>query len=200
MIVGITGVMGSGKSTVTAIFQSEGYAVVDADKISRNIMDPQSEVYKNVLDEFGTSVLNSEKRIDRLKLSELVFNNPIKLTKLNEITHKAILKKVTLEIDDLKRRGENYIAYDCPLPVKHGFMDVVDVIVVVIAPMERRISFIKKRNPNLSIEQIKSRIKNQMSDDEYKNIADYVIENTGSKEELEEKTKKIINNLKIVSK
>lgn len=192
MIIGITGGIGSGKSTVTRIFQEFGYSIVDADKIAKNIMNYGTETYYETVERFGDGIVNEDKSINRSKLAELVFNDREKLSHLNRITHKAVREQALREINELKRRGTLRIAYDCPLPVKNGFIDLVDVVVVVWAPFEKRISLIKGRDPHMSDQKIQSRMNNQMNDEEYLSIADHVIENTGTMEQLRQKTINLI--------
>jgi dephospho-CoA kinase len=195
MIVGITGGIGSGKSTVTKIFHKFGYSIVDADKIARNMLEYGTETYHEAVNCFGQGILYEDGRINRSKLAEIVFNDSEKLAKLNRITHKAVREIALKEIEDLKEKGLHRIAYDCPLPVEKGFLDIVDIVVTVWAPLNKRLDLIKARNPNMSEERIRSVMKNQMSDDEYFRIADYIIENTETLEDLSRKTEAIIKKI-----
>ncbi|HBN82681.1 MAG TPA: dephospho-CoA kinase [Clostridiales bacterium] len=195
MIVGITGGIGSGKSTVTSIFQEFGYSVVDADKISKNSLDYGTETYKKIVRRFGDHILYEDRRINRSYLAQIVFSNPEKLSDLNKITHEAVREQALQEISELKDKGITRIAYDCPLPVEKGFLDLVDYVTVVLAPLDRRFTFIKKRNPHMTDQMIQERMKNQLSDEEYLSIADYVVDNSGSMEELRCRVKAVISKI-----
>lgn len=195
MIIGITGGIGSGKSTVARIFKEFGYSLVDADQISRSSLDYGTKTYHQVVRRFGEEILFENGHINRSYLAEIVFSDREKLNDLNRITHNAVREQVLQEIEQLQNNGFSHIAYDCPLPVRNGFLDLVDFVTVVWAPLEKRISMIKKRNPSMDEEQIRERMKNQLSDEEYLSIADFKVENTGSAEQLRQEVIKLIMEL-----
>lgn len=196
MIVGITGGIGSGKSSVTKIFQEFGYKVVDADQISKNSLEYGTKTYYEVVKRFGEDILYEDGGINRSYLAQIVFSDPEKLSDLNLITHRVVREQAKREITHLLDNGFSHIAYDCPLPVEKGFLDLVNFVVVVRTPMEKRIYWIKKRNPSMDEQKTQERMKNQLSDEEYMNIADYTIENTGSLEDLRQEVINVITTIK----
>lgn len=191
-IIGVTGGIGSGKSCVSEIFANLGGKVIDADKISHEIMNVGSAAYCEVLEYFGAEILDENKSINRKKLADIVFNNRKKLDKLNMITHKYIFEEMRKKIEEYK--DEKAIILDVPLLFDKDFTIKYDKSAAVVADEEIRIKRAAARD-NSSLEKIKNRIKNQISDSEYRRIADFVIENNGTREELFEKCRKVYDEI-----
>ncbi len=175
-IIGVTGGIGSGKSTVSKILSSLGAKIIDADAIAHKVTE-DSNVLTELSEKFGASIITAERKLDRERLASIVFEDTKELKELNNITHKYVAKKIIKEIEDIKAIGKNkIIVLDVPIPVKHGFLDVVDEVWVVVAEEQTRIKRVMKRS-NVSYEEVQKRIKSQMSNDEYIKISDRVIEN-----------------------
>ncbi len=183
-IIGVTGGIGSGKSTVARIIASHGARVIDADEIARSIVKKGSKVLEEIADFFGTGILTADGELDRKKLAAIVFNERSLLEKLNEITHKHVIDLMEKKLEEYRENGEKTVVLDVPIPVERGFLDLVDEVWVVTADRDTRISRIMQRS-GLSREAAEARINAQMSDDEYLELADRVIFNNGSVEELE---------------
>lgn len=185
-IIGVTGGMGSGKSTVSKILSGFGAKIIDADMIARDIVKKGEKALDEIAAVFGSRVLDSNGELDRRRLSDIVFNDPESLSKLNEITHKYISERII----QLLERYSNYdtVVIDAPIPIEKGFLNVVDEVWVVHASEELRVKRVMNRS-SMSCEDVKKRIRMQMSDEEYIKIADLVIQNDGNSEELEEKVK-----------
>jgi len=193
-IIGITGGIGSGKSTVSQILRDLGAKIIDADKIAKEIVFKGGVVLKELIEFFGSQILDESGGLDRKKLGEIVFNNPEKLEVLNKITHKYIVERIFKDLEKDKKEGKwDIVVVDAPLPVKHGFMDAVDEVWVVTADKETRIKRIMERN-GLTYEEALSRISSQLKDSEYLEIADVVIPNDGSIEDLEKSVVKLFIN------
>jgi len=193
-IIGITGGIGSGKSTVSQILRDLGAKIIDADKIAKEIVFKGGVVLKELIEFFGSQILDESGGLDRKKLGEIVFNNPEKLEVLNKITHKYIVERIFKDLEKAKKEGKwDIVVVDAPLPVKHGFMDAVDEVWVVTADKETRIKRIMERN-GLTYEEALSRISSQLKDSEYLEIADVVIPNDGSIEDLEKSVVKLFIN------
>lgn len=192
-IIGITGGIGSGKSTASEILTKFGAVIIDADKIAREVVKKGSAALKEIADYFGYGVLNDEQELDRKKLSDIVFNNKEKLDVLNKITHKYIGR----EIFDLVKQNEdkNLLVIDAAIPLEHGFLDTVHEIWVIWADVEVRIQRVMKRS-NISYDHVLKIIKSQYSDDYYFKIADYIIYNNDSFESLRAKIQDIMNSEK----
>jgi dephospho-CoA kinase len=184
-IIGITGGIGSGKSTVSRILYDLGAKVIDADMIARETTSKGSKAYKEILDFFGEEILDEKGNLNRKKLSGIVFKDKDKLEALNRITHKYIAENIETTVERLKNEGEaDVIVIDAPLPLKQGFLDLSDEIWVVAANAGTRVERVMERS-NLSYEEASDRINSQWKDEDYLRIADEVIRNDGSMEELE---------------
>ncbi|MGL4484052.1 MAG: dephospho-CoA kinase, partial [Anaerovoracaceae bacterium] len=134
-IIGITGGIGSGKSTVSNYLIGKGYAVIDADKISKELMQKGEEGYKQVLEAFGEEILEEDGKIDRLLLAKKVFRNEESKKKLNEITHPLVIAEINRQVKELEinanlsRQGENKLCFvDIPLLFEIGFENKVDEV------------------------------------------------------------------------
>ncbi|MEN2773836.1 dephospho-CoA kinase [Acetivibrio clariflavus] len=180
-IIGVTGGIGSGKSTVSKILASFGAQVIDADVLARQIVQKGQKALEEIVNYFGEAVLDSEGNLDRKKLSGIVFKDKKKLEALNSITHKYIAGKI---IEEIKKINEDEtVVVDAPIPIEHGFIDVVDEIWAVIADKEVRIKRVMERS-GLTYNEVEDRINSQLSDEFYLSISDRVIVNNGSVEEL----------------
>ena len=184
-IIGITGGIGSGKSTVSRTLVNLGAAIIDADAITRTVTSKGGKAFDELVSYFGNTILNFNGELDRKKLADIVFNDRIKLHALNAITHKYIVEKIIDSIKNIKTAGKtDVIVLDAPIPLEHGFLDIVDEVWVVAANRNNRIKRIMERS-GFTYEQALSRIDTQNKDEEYINEADEVLYNNGSIEELE---------------
>lgn len=190
-VIGVTGGIGSGKSTVSRILCDLGAKIVDADRIAREVVRKGENALLEIVDYFGAGILNADSDLDRKRLAAEVFDNPEKLKVLNDITHKYVAERIIELVELLKNKyGAELIVVDVPIPVEHGFVDVVDAIWVVTADMELRASRVMERS-GLSYEDVVKRMRMQMSDDEYARIADELIINNSTFEELEEEVARL---------
>jgi len=189
-IIGITGGIGSGKSTVARILRVLGAKVIDADKIAREVTAKGQPALDEIVEYFGKDILNEDGELDRKKLGKIVFEDKEKLKVLNSITHKYVIERIINELERLKEENANIIVLDVPLPVEHGFLDVVDEVWLVTANKDTRIKRIMERS-GLTYEEVIKRMEAQKSDEEYLKIADEVIYNDGSMEELESTVAKL---------
>ena len=186
-IIGVTGGIGSGKSTVSKILASFGAQIIDADRLAKEIVNKGEKALDEIVDSFGASVLDSEGNLDRKKLSDIVFKDKHKLENLNKITHSHVAQKIIEKINSL---NDNEVAVvDAPIPIKHGFLDVVNEIWAVTADKEVRIKRVMERS-GLTYNEVEDRINSQLSDDFYKSISETVIINNGSVEELRQQVVK----------
>jgi len=192
-IIGITGPIGSGKSTVTGILREHGAGVIDADKVAREVVRKGEKALDELVVYFGSDILDENGELLRSKLADKVFGNKEKVKKLNEITHKHVIERILGYVEQarLNARQGDILVIDVPIPVEHGFLDIVDEVWVVHADMETRISRVMKRS-NLSRQEVMDRINSQMSDEEYLKLADRVIHNDGSMEELRREVLKML--------
>lgn len=173
MIIGITGGIGSGKSTVCNILKEYNFEVIDADKVARDIVQKGSKTLDKLAEAFGKGILNQQGNLDRKKLGNIVFNNSEKLNILNNITHPEVAKELNKLIKEIPSKN---IALEVVIPNKECFFDIVDTVWSVVSQKELRIKRIMQRN-NISEEEAISRINSQKNDNYYIEIADHIIYN-----------------------
>lgn len=196
-VIIVTGTIGSGKSTVTALFQRNGAFCASADEFARRVVEPGSEGLSKVVEAFGSEVLTPDGRLDRRALGQIVFTNPEKRSLLESILHPRIgeLTRKTFQ-EALSSRQYDILIYDCPLFFetelhKTKFRSVI----VVTASKEVSISRIVKRD-GLTAEEAERRLEAQIPIEEKAAQADFVIENSGTLEQLEEAYKAVLLKLK----
>lgn len=193
-IIGVTGGIGSGKSTVSRVLKDLGAKIIDADKVAREIVYKGGKVLDELTAFFGNEILDESDGLNRKKLGEIVFNNPEKLEVLNQIMHKHIVDRIVNDLNTAKSEGKwEIIVIDAPIPLEHGFIDLVDEVWVVVADKETRIKRVMDRS-GLTYEEALSRINSQLKDEEYSRIADEIIVNDGAIEDLEKSVVKLFIN------
>lgn len=190
-IIGLTGGIGSGKTTIANIFQSFGIPIYIADDEAKKIME-SPEIINEIKDVFGTSVFENEV-LNRQKLAEIVFNTPKKLEQLNKIVHPAVKKHFDQWLSN--HTTSPYIVYEAAILFESGRYKDCDVIITVTAPVETRIHRVIERDRTTRALVLK-RINSQWTDDERISKSDFVIENT-SIEEAKTEVLKILKILKI---
>lgn len=188
-IIGVTGGIGAGKSSVSMILRDLGAIVIDADHVSREVVKPHKPAWIEIRKTFGDNVFNDDGTLDRGKLAQIVFSSEEKKLELEGIIHKQVVFEIEKRLKSLKASGYNdTVVLDVPIPIKRGFLDIVDRVWVVFSRDEIRINRVVERS-GISREDAEKRIKSQMTQEEYKELAHEVIENNGSLNELEEKVK-----------
>lgn len=194
LIIGLTGNIGCGKSSLSKIFMDKGIDVVDADIVSRQIFEDE-ELLQTVFEKFGPSIKNNDGSLNRKALGNIVFNDNEKLIELNNITHPRIKEKIFNQIRNLEEQGKPIVILDGALLVETGYLDDIDKLIVVTCDEEIQIERIKKRDNCTKLEAL-SRIKSQMSQVEKVKYADYTIDNSGTIEELKNKAYKFMSYIK----
>ncbi len=178
--VGLTGGIGVGKTTVTDHFSKLGTCIIDADEVSRAITASGQPAIKLIAQAFGKQVLSDNETLDRAKLREVVFDDQAKKQQLEEILHPLIRDQMQALANDA---DSDYVIFSIPLLIETGQTDKFDRILVIDAPDERRIEWIKKRS-GLSIQQIRKIIQSQISREKRLKLADDVINNDQDLEHL----------------
>lgn len=189
--IGLTGTIGSGKSTVSSFLRENGFDVVDADIISREILNKYKEINERIRSEFGEDCFEDEK-LNRKKLGSIVFNNDEKRKQLEAITIPYIIKEIEIKIDILGSKGRKVVFVDAPTLIEHGLHKSMDYNILITLDEETRISRVMKRD-GISREEVLSRIKAQMSEEEKAKHVDFIVKNDGK---VEETYHKIISILK----
>ena len=194
MIIGITGSIGTGKSTVSNYLISKGYSVVDADKISKGAYNIGSNGYKAILEVFGVEILNSNGEVDRKKIKKIVFDNSNMLQRLNMAIHPIIINEIEKEIEMLLE-SQSVVFLDAPLLIETELHKKVDKIIVVACDKNEQINRIIKRD-KITADMAISIINSQMSIDEKLKFADYVVYNNSTIENLYSQVDEIILEIK----
>ena len=193
--IGLTGGIGSGKSTVAAMLAEAGFRIVDADKIAREIMEPGSPVLSNVAEEFGHDVLKVDGSLDRAELARRAFADKGATQRLNAITHPAIRSESHRQFIQAEADGVAVSVYDMPLLIELGLNKDMDLTVVVDVAAEERVKRLVSSR-GLDEADARARIKQQIGDDARKAAADWIIDNNGPLEELAPQVKRLIDAVK----
>ena len=189
--VGITGGIGSGKSTVSRFFSELGVPVYDSDQKAKSLMQHDDSIIIKIKKEFGdNSYLNNQ--LNRPYIGEIVFKNELKLKQLNSIVHPV----VRTDFNNWLSQNSNakFVIKEAAIMIESGAYKDLDKLIVVNANREQKIKWIKKRD-NLLLEDIENRIQNQLSDKIRNQYADFIIENSSSKKELKQQVLSIYNKL-----
>tara|TARA_Y100001970_G_C14223885_1_gene854371 strand:+ start:2104 stop:2709 length:606 start_codon:yes stop_codon:yes gene_type:complete len=187
-VIGLIGGIGSGKSSVSAILQSLGIEIIDADKVGHEAYTPNSEGWKKVISVFGQDIVGPENEIDRKKLGGIVFSDPSEMEKLNKLMHPIIHNLVEEKIKLLSNQGVKVVVLEAAILIEANWQDLTDEIWLAKSNQEVVIERVQLRN-NFTREEIIKRIQSQMSNDEREKHSDIVIDNNGTIEQLEKKVK-----------
>lgn len=194
LVVGLTGNIGCGKSSLSDIFRAEGIKIIDADIIARQIYEDEKLLSK-VYETFGNDIKNEDGSLNRKALGRIVFSDDKKLIQLNKLTHPVIRQKVSDEIDEYKSKNEAIVILDAALLVESDYLNFIDKLLVVTCKENIQIERIIARD-NCSIEEALGRIKSQMSQENKVKYADYVIDNSATLSELRKKAFIFMNYIK----
>ena len=195
MIVGLTGSIATGKSTVSKMLAEQGAVIIDADKIVRRVQEPGQPAWRGIVEHFGEGVLQEDGTLNRAKLGDLVFQDSQNRQRLNEIVHPIVREERDRETAEARERDPKaIIIWDIPLLIETGIYKDVDRVVVVYVDQETQLSRLLSRD-ELSEEQAKARIASQMPIEEKREYADYLIDNRGTLEETAEQVREVYEQL-----
>ncbi|HUA34557.1 MAG TPA: dephospho-CoA kinase [Candidatus Binataceae bacterium] len=184
LTIGLTGGIGSGKSTVSKMLAEMGAPILDADKVGHGIYAPGGPAYEDVIAAFGREILAPDGTVDRKKLGPIVFGDPNALKKLNSIVHPKMLAEMRRLVNDMRDSGEaKPIIVEAAILIEANWQPMCDEVWLVRASNKRVIERVE-RDRGMKPEQTEARIRAQLSDDERRKHADYVIENEGSLDDL----------------
>lgn len=191
MIIGLTGSIASGKSTVSKMLQDKGYPIIDADLVARQVVEPGSETLKGIEVLFGAEVIQKDGTMDRVKVGALIFSNPAKRKQLNDIIHPAIRGEMLRQRGEYLADGHQTIIMDIPLLFESKLQHFVDKILVVSVTEENQLARLMERN-GLSEPDAKARISSQLPMSVKEEGADAVIYNNGTMEETARQLERIL--------
>jgi dephospho-CoA kinase len=193
-VYGLTGNIGSGKSTVARMLEARGVPVVDADRVARDVVEPGQPALREIAERFP-GVLQPDGTLDRKKLAARVFADFKEREALEHITHPRIAEEVSARLGSLAGMGHPCAVYEAALIVENKLDLGLDGLIVVTAPQEVRIERLRKRD-GMSEEEARARMAAQLPDEEKARRARFVIENTGSEKELEAQVERLARALK----
>lgn len=189
--IGLTGGIGSGKSTVSKMFKDRGIAVVDADIIAREILNIYPDILLQIKAEFGEEYIDEKGALRRRELGNLIFNNETKRKQLEAITIPFIKKEIFKRIEQYNKQGEKICLLDAPTLMEHGIHKDMDKNIVVWVDRKTQISRVEARD-NLKEYEAEARIDSQMSLEEKGKLADYIIDNTHGLDSTLEQVEQIL--------
>lgn len=197
--VGITGGIGSGKTTVCGIFEALGIPVYNADSRAKYLMQHDPVLITAIVNEFGDKVYDEQQNLNRELLAEIVFSDETKLKKLNSMVHPAVFKDHALWLESLKEKNIPYTLKEAALLVETGAYKRLDKLIVVTAPIEKRLKRITTRDKT-SEKKVMDRVNAQLNDEAKLKVANFIIVNDGSLEELQAKVNAIHQQLLSIKK
>ena len=182
LLVGLTGGIGAGKSTVATLLAEHGAVVIDADSIVRELQRPGTDVFRAIVDRFGSQVVAADGTLDRERLADIVFRNDDSRSALNAIVHPAVYAVMSERIAAVKE-DDKVVVLDIPLLAESGGGGGMDAVVVVEADEEMRVARVVSER-SLDAEDVRARMAAQASSEQRKALADVVIRNNGTPEDL----------------
>lgn len=192
--IGLTGGIGSGKSTVAALLRERGVIVIDADAIAREIVEPGSPVLGQLAEAFGPSIIQADGSLDRQGLASLAFATPEKTALLNSITHPAIEARTQELYAQAEAAGERLVVWDMPLLVDKGYHTQMDGVIVIDVDVEERVRRLVEYR-GLDEADARRRIAAQVPDEQRRAAATWVIDNNGSVDALPAQVDTILQQL-----
>lgn len=191
MIIGLTGSIATGKSAVSRMLKQKGYPIVDADEISRLVVEPGSPVLDHIAEVFGPDLLLANGTLNREMLGSLIFNDEVMRTKLNGIIHPAVRKEMLRQKEEWLEKGANTVIMDIPLLFESKLQSYVDKIIVVSANPAVQKERLLARN-GYSADEADARINSQLPIAEKEKGADAVIDNNGTLDKTEKQLDEIL--------
>ncbi|WNC16256.1 dephospho-CoA kinase [Brevibacillus brevis] len=195
MILGLTGGIATGKSTVTGMLRERGIPVIDADQIAREVVEPGKPAYEAIVRHFGRDILLEDGEINRKKLGEIVFSDEAERQKLNAIVHPEVRRVMREEAEAAEANGADIVFMDIPLLFESKLQYMVEKIVLVYAPADMQLARMMERD-ELEEEQAHKRLKAQFPIDQKKKDADFLIDNSTTREETERQVEKLLAELR----
>ena len=193
LLVGLTGGIGSGKSTVAELLAERGAVVIDADDLARRAVAPGTEGFDRVVETFGRDILGPDGDIDRSRLAETVFGDPTRLRALESIVHPEVARLYAEALEPF-RETDRVVVYSVPLLAERGLAEGFDVVVLIVADIDRRIERLM-RDRGMTSEQVRARTATQLSDEERARVADVLLDNDGELGRLTPQVDRLWNDL-----
>mgnify|MGYP000070663682 CR=1 FL=1 len=182
VILGLTGGIASGKSTVTSMFRELGVVVIDADEIAREVVEPGEPALEEIREAFGAEVITPDGSLDRAALGKIIFSDDDARKKLGQITHPRIGQRMMQKAMDAGKLGHAWVIYDAALLVENGLYKMFDALIVVAVSEETQLERLMQRDESAR-EDARARIDSQLPLADKVAVADHVIDNNGTRDE-----------------
>ncbi len=192
MFIGITGLIGSGKSTAAALFAEHGAAIIDADRIGQTVVDETPQLLEKLIAEFGPEIVDDSGKLLRKELAALAFSSDEAKEKLNRLIHPYLLRELRLQMRELSRQYK-IVVIDAALLLDWSLDGIVDLVLVIDAPEELRLRRLEARG--ISAEDARARQDRQLDHRVFTSRADYLIVNDKSPEEFHAELTELIEKL-----
>ena len=200
VIIGLTGGIGSGKSSVAEMFKDEGAYVIDFDYLARVVVEPDTPAWRDIVDYFGQEILSPDRTLNRSKLAEIVFSDAQSRKALEGFTHPRIFEKRDTLLKDIKSKDPNaLVIVDVPLLFELSLNKNFDKIILVYVSRDVQIERAIKRDALLK-EEVEERLKAQINIEKKKLLSDYIINNEESLKNTRDQVRKVIHELKTLKK
>ncbi|WP_106064525.1 dephospho-CoA kinase [Clostridium liquoris] len=190
--IGLTGGIGSGKSTVSRMLSKKGIPIIDADIIARQVLDKYPIILKNIAEEFGTEFIDENGNLKRREFGSYIFSSEAKRKKYEDMIIPYIEKEIIISFHEHEKKAEKACILDAPTLIEQNIHKDMDFTILVWVDMDTQIKRIKGRD-KLNMDEVMNRINSQMSLDEKKEIADFIIDNTLTLTETEAQVDTLVN-------
>jgi dephospho-CoA kinase len=194
-LVGLTGGIASGKSTVAEILKRQGAAIINADVLAREVVEPDRQAWTEIVNTFGTAVLQPDRALDRQKLRAIIFDDAAARKKIESIIHPQVRALAEQRIREHAAAGYAVIVYEVPLLFEGNLQEWLRPVILVACDVDTQRNRLQSRD-NLSAAQAQKHIDAQMSLEAKRRLADYVIENNGSLENLKRQVQAVLEKIK----
>jgi dephospho-CoA kinase len=192
LLVGLTGGIATGKSTVSEMLRGLGAEIIDADRLAREVVEPGQPAFKQIVAEFGAGVVGADGALDRKKLGAIVFADPERRKRLEALTHPAIRERFQARLDELAARGfAGLVFFDAPVMIESGSYKNMDRMVVVVTDEATQMARLRGRDGTDDAEG-RQKIASQMPLAEKAKLADHVIDNSGDREATAAQVRRIV--------
>lgn len=195
-VIGLTGGIGSGKSTVSGFLAELGAAILDADEVGHEALKPDTEIWRQLVAAFGRQIVAPDSNIDRKKLGNIVFSSTESLSRLNQIMHPPMYDMVKTRLEEYRRQGTGVVVLEAPLLLEAGWTPLVDEVWVTTAAEATVLKRLKERSGMSQAESL-ARLRSQLSPAERARHADVVINTDCSPDELKAKVKELWQRLQL---
>jgi dephospho-CoA kinase len=192
LLVGLTGGIATGKSTVSEMLRELGAEIIDADRLAREVVEPGQPAFKQIVAEFGAGIVGADGALDRKKLGAIVFADPERRKRLEALTHPAIRARFQARLDELAAQGfEGLVFFDAPVMIESGNYKHMDRMVVVVTDDATQMARLRARDGTDDAEG-RRKIASQMPLAEKAKLADHVIDNSGDREATAAQVRRVV--------